>query len=81
MKVDFDYILLFEEGELELDDMERFLVGGIYKDHKTWAELFHPDTGKKMSNNAISKLKESALNKLSDAMVDYYLWLLARRAA
>lgn len=81
MKVDFDYILLFEEGELELDDMERFLVGGIYKDHKTWTELFHPNTGKKMSNNAISKLKESALDKLSDAMVDYYLWLLARRAA
>lgn len=80
MKVDIDYVMLFEAGEMELDDMEKYVIAGFYKEHKTRAEFFHPVTGKKMSNKAISELKKSALDKLSDAMVDYYKWLILRRA-
>lgn len=42
IKADFDYILLFEYSELELDDMERFWVDGIYKEHKTWQSSSTP---------------------------------------
>lgn len=77
MAVDIEYISLFEQAVLQLDESERYVILGRYRDKIKCEDFVSPDTGRKLSTGAFYNLLHSGLQKMADEMLDYFSWLYA----